>query len=219
MRITKQKAAENRAHVLEQAARLFRERGLDAPSVAELMRAAGMTHGGFYNHFASKAELQADALALTFEQAVERLDDITAAPAGAERTAALRRYIERYLSRKARDVAGAGCPMVAFSADVSREDASVRAAYAAGLERYIAKLTRIWSDAPANSGEAAAARRRALSLLAPLVGGLSLARSVAATEPAFSDEILSDVREGLLAAVDELLPPAAAASEQHLAGE
>ncbi|GGC80953.1 TetR family transcriptional regulator [Chelatococcus reniformis] len=192
--------------MLEQAARLFRERGLDAPSVADLMRAAGMTHGGFYNHFASKAELQAGALALTFEHAVERLDDITAAPPGPERQAALRRYVERYLSLKARDAAGAGCPMVAFSADVSREEEGVRAAYAAGLGRYITRLTAIWSSAPAGSAEAVAARRRALTLLAPLVGGLSLARSVAAADPAFSDAILGDVREGLIEALDALLP-------------
>ena len=72
MRITKQQADENKTRVVETAARLFREKGFDGISVAELMHAAGMTHGGFYNHFGSKQDLEAAACAHVFEKSVAR---------------------------------------------------------------------------------------------------------------------------------------------------
>lgn len=202
MRISKQKAAEHRALVLEQASRMFCERGLDGASVAELMKAAGLTHGGFYNHFGSKTELQADALALTFEQAVARLTSVNATEPAA-RGEALARYVERYLSDRSRDAAGASCPMVAFGADVSREDTKVQEAYATGIERYIAELATALRDTAVLSAEEG--RRRALTLLAGLVGGLSLARSVAPMDQALSDEILETVRNELLTALRDRL--------------
>ena len=70
MRITKETAAANRERVLEAAARLFREKGVDGIAVAELMQAAGLTHGGFYNHFESKEELAAAAFKTAFDAAV-----------------------------------------------------------------------------------------------------------------------------------------------------
>src|ERR1044072_8421855 len=61
MRVTKAQAEQNRAHIVATAARLFRERGYDGVGVAELMAAAGFTHGGFYKHFRSKADLIAES--------------------------------------------------------------------------------------------------------------------------------------------------------------
>lgn len=230
MRISKEKAEANRAEVVAQASRLFRQRGLDGPSVAELMRAAGLTHGGFYNHFASKADLQASALIHNFDVATARLAPIAAETDAAARADALRSYIQRYLSPTSRDADAAGCPMVAFGADVSREEAEVRAAYAAGLERYVTVLAQIvagdaaatpGSEAPGlesrgletgapapepageggRDGEAAAqgGRAKAIALLATLVGGLSLARSIAGINPQLSDELLATTRAQALA--------------------
>src|SRR5947209_13686710 len=73
MRVTKDKAAENRARVVREAARLFRDRGVDGVGVADVMKQAGLTHGGFYNHFASKESLAAEAITLAFDQAIARL--------------------------------------------------------------------------------------------------------------------------------------------------
>jgi TetR/AcrR family transcriptional repressor of nem operon len=181
MRLTKQRAEENRERVIEEAARLFRERGFSV-GVAELMAAAGLTHGGFYNHFGSKDDLEAAACARVFEKSVARM----AAVGDAEAFAA---YRARYLSPEARDATAANCPMVAFAGDVSRQSEGVRDAYAEGLSAYLEAFT-------AASGKP---RAEAIREFATLVGALTLARSVAASDAALSDEILAaghDVTNG-----------------------
>jgi TetR/AcrR family transcriptional repressor of nem operon len=174
MRITKQRAAENRERVVEEAARLFREKGFDGVGVAELMAAAGLTHGGFYNHFGSKDEIEAAACARAFEQALARIRAVAGPQAFAD-------YCARYVSASARDASAARCPMVAFSGDMSRQSEDVREAYAKGLAAYL--------DAFAKAG--GLPRAEAIRVFAGLVGLLTLARSVAASDPALSDEILA----------------------------
>jgi len=179
MRITKQRAAENRERVLDEAARLFREKGFDGVAVAELMAAAGMTHGGFYNHFGSKDELEARACARLFAKSVARIASVANAPAFAA-------YRARYVSTEARDSSAANCPMVAFAGDVSRQGEAVREAYAAGLRDYLQAFAKA-------SGKP---RGAAIREFAGLVGALTLARSVAASDRALSDEILAAAQEG-----------------------
>jgi len=181
MRITKQRAAENRERVLDEAARLFREKGFDGVGVAELMAAAGMTHGGFYNHFGSKDELEAAACARLFEKSVARIAAVADAP-----EAAFAAYRARYVSAEARDSSAANCPMVAFAGDVSRHGEAVREAYASGLRDYLQAFAKA-------SGKPRAA---AIREFAALVGALTLARSVAASDAALSDEILAAAQEG-----------------------
>src|SRR5579863_7897622 len=101
MRITKQQAEENRARVVATAARLFREKGFEGVAVADLMHAAGLTHGGFYNHFESKDELAAEACARIFEGAVAAVERIAAIENASERAAALDTYKRGYLSQRA----------------------------------------------------------------------------------------------------------------------
>ena len=180
VRISKQRAAENRDRVVASAARLFRERGFEGVSVAELMASAGLTHGGFYNHFETKAEVEAAALALVFEASVAR---IAAVADDSQRERAFADYCAAYVSPKARDATAAACPMVAFAADVSRQSAPVRSAYAEGLGAYLDAFAR----------GAGADRAEAIRRFAPLVGALTLARSVAATAPGLSDEILAAI--------------------------
>ena len=189
MRLTREKAAENRAKVVNAALGLFQRRGFVDVGVAELMGAAGLTHGGFYNHFDSKADLEAEACALAFERALGAIGKVAAKPAGAERRAAMRLYVERYLSTRARDAAGASCPMVSFGTDVSRESREVQAKYAEGLRAYIELMAR------ALEADAATAR----ATIAELVGALSLARSVAREDRALSDRILESANERILA--------------------
>ena len=187
MRITKEQAAENRARVVDAATNLFREKGFDAVGVAELMRAAGMTHGGFYNHFESKEALEAAACEGVFAKSVAKVQAIAEIPDAEDRRRTFEDYRSRYVSPAARDASAPGCPMVAFAGDVSRQSAEVREAYAAGLRAYL--------DAFARAGEPGAAdRRRAIKQFSELVGALTLARSVAAADPELSDEILAAAR-------------------------
>jgi TetR/AcrR family transcriptional repressor of nem operon len=190
MRITKQQADENKTRVVETAARLFREKGFDGISVAELMHAAGMTHGGFYNHFESKQDLEAAACAHVFDQSVGAIEAIAGIAAPQERAQAFNAYKRRYVSKKVRDYSATACPMVAFAGDVSRQPAPVREKYASGFRRYLAAFERA-SVADGLEGEAKArARAKAIAEFATLAGARSLARSVAETDPALSDEIL-----------------------------
>jgi TetR/AcrR family transcriptional repressor of nem operon len=186
LRITKSKAAENRARVVDAAAKLFREKGFDAVGVAELMRAAGMTHGGFYNHFASKEAVEAAACEQVFAKSIAKLESIAEIPDEEDRWRAFDDYRTRYVSRTARDATSSSCPMVAFAGDVSRQSADVREVYAAGLRAYLDAFGR----AGDSGAEGEAARRRAIKQFSELVGALTLARSVAVADPELSDEIL-----------------------------
>src|SRR5688572_23380399 len=104
MKVTKTQARENRARIVETASVLFRERGYDGVGVADLMAAAGFTHGGFYKHFGSKADLMAEAAASGFSQSVANFAGVDAAT-----------FVKEYLSRKHRDAPGDGCTLAALS--------------------------------------------------------------------------------------------------------
>ena len=189
MRLTREKTAENRAKVIDAALGLFQRRGFSGVGVAELMGAAGLTHGGFYNHFESKTALEVEACSLAFQRALAAIGKVAAKPAGAERRAAMRLYVERYLSQRARDAGGARCPMVAFGTDVSRESREVQARYAEGLRGYIDMMAQaLESD-----------RSAAHATIAEMVGALSLARSVAREDRALSDGVLEAAKARVLA--------------------
>ena len=194
MKLSAKQVSDNRERVLATALGLFRERGFDGVSVADLMRAAGLTHGGFYNHFGSKAELEAQACAQAFFGSADALTAAAAAPSVEGRRFGFLGYVSRYLSRSWADAAGPPCPMVAFQADVARGSPAASPPFAAGLEAYISGL----SVLIARDGEGAAqARTRAIVMAATLTGALGLARSVRTCDPALSDEILSSVRDAL----------------------
>jgi TetR/AcrR family transcriptional repressor of nem operon len=191
MRITKQQANENKARIVETAAALFRQKGFDGVAVADLMRNAGLTHGGFYNHFGSKDDLEAAACAHVFDQSVAAMEAIAAIADPAERARAFDAYKHRYVSKKGRDATAARCPMVAFAGDVSRQSAPVREAYAAGLQRYLSGFERAATGRKAGGRRQKNARQQAIAQFAALAGALTLARSVAEADPALSDEILA----------------------------
>ena len=117
MRISKEEAAANRAKVLAAAARLFREKGVDGIAVAELMQAAGLTHGGFYNHFPSKEALATAASA----ESLRRSNDGLAAALEEGGLSALRSYVGQYLSPRHRDHPDTGNTLAALSADAGRQ--------------------------------------------------------------------------------------------------
>lgn len=193
MKVTKAQAQANRAHVVETASQLFRERGFDGVGVADLMAAAGFTHGGFYKQFGSKADLMAEAMACGIAQ--------TAALAeGAEVSA----FIQQYLSREHRDGRATGCTMAALGGDAARQPDSVRVAFEDGIENLLSLLSRNGS-AP-DSADAAQARARILDVLAHAVGALMLSRACPDDSP-LADEILAVSRDAILSSQS---PPGAA---------
>ena len=191
-RVSRAQAETNREAITEASARLFRERGIKAVSVADLMGAAGLTHGGFYGHFESKDVLAGIAGEHAFAQATERWRKRAAAKAPAEARAAI---VEAYLRPQSiRDVA-TGCPTAALCVDVAREpvDAPIRAAYLAGLVDMVDILA-----AAEATGDAAADRRAALADYATMLGAMLLARATGGH--AIADEIVAAARERLLPA-------------------
>jgi TetR/AcrR family transcriptional regulator, transcriptional repressor for nem operon len=177
VRVTREEAAAHRERVLDVAGTLFRERGYDGVGVADIMKRAGLTHGGFYGHFASKEDLAAEITTriLNREGWLERL---TGTP-----SPSLTDVVRSYLSPAHRDRAGRGCLFAAVGSDVARQPRSVRRAFTHGLR---ARIDALQSVLP---GRAAARRRKALATMAGLVGALILARAV--DDPKLSDEILN----------------------------
>ena len=173
MKVTREQMAEHRREILEAAARLFRARGFDSVTVAEVMQAAGLTHGGFYGHFRSKDELIAETIGHVLSGTAETLD-----PAG---------YSAGYLSARHRDNLSGGCPFAGLGAETIRQTPEARAAMTAGLKRQLAALTR---GAP--GATAAAKRRAAIGSWSAMVGALILARF--SDDSKLSDELLKETR-------------------------
>ena len=192
MRLTKEASLASRARVVESASRLFREHGIDGASVAALMRAAGLTHGGFYNQFASKQELAGKACRETLEASAARIERKRQEHGPQKAYADL---IEGYLSPVARDAPGEACTIPALAGEISRAGAQVQQGFAAGVEAYLSSLEGIMPGVPAQ------ARKQAMTTLASMVGALSLARAIRDQNPQLSGEILETVRLQLAAGV------------------
>jgi TetR/AcrR family transcriptional repressor of nem operon len=189
-RSSRAQVAENRQAVLEVASRLFRERGIEAVSVAEVMAAAGLTHGGFYGHFGSKEALAAEACAEAFARGRNRWMTLAEDPSGQ----GLATLLGFYLGTTHRDAPGQGCAAPSFVAEAARDvpGGAVRRAYAAGIRGLAEAMERLL---PASVKRRR--RERALLALAAVVGALSIARATGG-DP-FSEEVLTAVREELAA--------------------
>jgi len=184
MKVSKTQARENRARIVETASTLFRERGYDGVSVADLMAAAGFTHGGFYKHFRSKADLMAEAAASGFAGAVAYLSRVDAA-----------QYVTEYLSRPHRDSFGDGCTLAALSGDAARQPESIKKAFAAGIEGELATLGR--EDGAMGEIATREARAERIDTLAHVVGALVLSRACPDDSP-LADETLEVCRTRIL---------------------
>ena len=192
-RVSRAVTEKNRAAIERVSARLFREQGLQGVSVADLMAAAGLTHGGFYGHFESKDALATVACTKAFDEAVERWESRISATT--DRKSALTALVNGYLSSRNSDMVGSGCPLAALATDVAREPVGkpVRNAYMAGLRRLLGVLNALQSnDNPKKD------RSVALAQLSTMVGALVLAR--ATKRHALSEQILAAARENMLAA-------------------
>ncbi|GAB2837533.1 TetR/AcrR family transcriptional regulator [Pseudoduganella ginsengisoli] len=186
MKVSREQAALNRERIVETAATLFRERGYDGIGVADLMKGAGLTHGGFYGHFSSKEDLLAEACAKALEQSVEKWRQRVANAPDAARQA----IIDAYLTPRHCDNPGAGCAVTALAADVSRCGPAARDALAQGVREQLAILAPL--EQGANDKEK---RRQAIADYAAMVGAIVLARLFA--DAAQANEVLDAVRTTL----------------------
>lgn len=187
MKVSRKQAAENRERILDTAAQLFREKGFDGIGIADLMKRAGLTHGGFYNQFTSKEDLAAQASARAMMQTGEYWDRMIEKEADPWHT-----FVDRYLSSAHRDNPGQGCAFAALGAEAQRHDPAVRKAFTEGLQRTFERLASI-----APKADQGASRQHAMAGMAALVGAVVLARSV--DDPLLAEEIVSAVRESLSA--------------------
>ncbi|MFJ8660436.1 TetR/AcrR family transcriptional regulator [Streptomyces sp. NPDC093795] len=182
-RVSQAQAQDNRRRVVETASRLFREQGSHV-SVADLMKASGLTHGGFYKQFASKEALIDEATTHAFGELAQHHKDGLDQYAG-QRDAAQRALIDTYLSAEHRDSAADGCPAAALATDMARDggESEARRVYTQGVRDFAQHLATDDQDG--------------ITRLCTMLGALVLARATNGTP--LSDEILTAAREALTA--------------------
>ncbi|MDO8541777.1 MAG: TetR/AcrR family transcriptional regulator [Opitutaceae bacterium] len=177
-----------RRRIVEAASQAFREKGVAETGIDEVMRRAGLTHGGFYSHFDDKSELVAEACAAGFDAALPNLERITAAPTPSARA---RLLIDSYLGVRHRDNRASGCFVVAVGADMVRLRGPARTGYARGFARHLERL----SAALRLSPNEALNRERVTHLMSSLVGALLFSRAI--DDPAESIAMLQTMRRRL----------------------
>jgi len=192
MRISKEKAAENRMALIKAASKLFRERGIDGVGVAEISKEAGLTHGALYAHFKSKEELALEALAYGLEQTNARMYASTR-----DGMPDLGAYLDHFLAVDGRDDYGTRCPIAASASEIGRQDKAISARFAEG---YMV-LARAFERQIAANQPGSDALARGMVAVAAIVGGLAVARGAAKGNPAMSEQLLKATRQML----DELM--------------
>jgi TetR/AcrR family transcriptional regulator, transcriptional repressor for nem operon len=186
MKAKTEKAAQQRQHTVETAARLFRERGYGAVGVADLMKSAGLSHADFYANFGSKEELMAEACTHAIGDGLKHWELVAADKQDEE----LELVASSYLSAGHRDHPGQGCTIAALGPEVARLGPEVRCAITSGVRQHLDKLASLMP--PDSPGER---REAALVAYASMVGALVLARAV--NDPALSEEFMKAVHSAV----------------------
>lgn len=165
--MSRQAKAASHRKIVEAAAQLFKEQGIESTGVADVMQAAGLTHGGFYRHFASKGELALAAVEWAFAGGLSRLqsdmDD-----RGTKQ--AISSFIDRYLSEQHVNNPGNGCPIAALGNDAGRGPNDLKDVFESGTNQLIELLSKGFE------GQAQDVRLKACGLLFTLVGAVVVAR-------------------------------------------
>jgi TetR/AcrR family transcriptional repressor of nem operon len=188
MRYSKEHKLETHARIVKKASVRLREKGAHGVGVADLMKEAGLTHGGFYAHFDSREALVIEAFADAMDRSTERWRKLAEQTPPDKRLATI---VATYLTPLHRDDPGHGCAVPTLGAEIARESPRTRKAFAAKLEQMIDMLAAQIPELPRK-----AARKRAMAVIATMMGTLVLAR-VAGTGD-FSDEILGAGRDAVL---------------------
>jgi TetR/AcrR family transcriptional regulator, transcriptional repressor for nem operon len=171
MRVSREKALENREQIIETAARLLRTHGFDGIGVADIMKAAGLTHGGFYRNFASKDDLAVKAS----EHAIADTKALLKDGLAQQPKDPFRELIERYVSSAHRDDPGSGCILPALAADAARrDDPALRAVFVTAIQYYLDQIAKLSSAPPGAAGG-----RHPAAILSEMVGAVILSRVIA----------------------------------------
>jgi TetR/AcrR family transcriptional repressor of nem operon len=206
MKVSREQAAANRERVVDTAARLFRRHGFDGVPISDLMKAAGLTHGGFYGRFASKDALEREACARGARASVAKVAKVADAQARTSTRAdendtagvpVFHQFIDAYLSTRHRDNPEDGCTVAALAGDAGRCDALIQEVFAEGVRGMAAELGRAEAHAYPTSTPDAGGSSPDFAMLACIVGAVVLARAVAAADPALSGLILTETKERL----------------------
>src|SRR3954467_5819766 len=188
MRYSKEHKLETHARIVKKASVRLRERGAHGIGVADLMKDAGLTHGGFYAHFESREALVVEAFGYAMDRSTERWRKLAEQTPPEERLSAI---VDSYLTPLHRDDPGHGCAVPTLGAEIARESPKTRKAFAAKLEQMIEMIAAQIPDVPRG-----AARKRAIAALGTMMGTLVMARVAGSGE--FSDDILGAGREAVL---------------------
>jgi TetR/AcrR family transcriptional repressor of nem operon len=211
MGVTKEQAVHNRKRILAAAERLFRQKGVDAVGLAELMKEAGFTQGGFYNHFASKEALVSEVVGKAVDESQQQLG---AAIAQSRRkgTDPLISNINWYLSRAHRDDIDRGCAIAGFVGEAPHLSKPAQVSYTEAVESTLNQTANILAEKDSNlTREHAYAR--AIALYSHMVGSVLLSRAISASRPALADKILKDAQASIFAS----LPPVSDQEANHRA--
>jgi len=186
MRKSKAEAAQTRRRIVEVAASAFKANGIHATGVAEIMAAAGLTHGAFYRHFASKEQLVTEACAASMDILVEAAEE--AAREGPE---AFLQYLGDFFTTEAREELLGGCCLVAMGSELARSDAETRRVATRGFQGLIDIVARY-----NHPGDAPSARADAIFTLSSMIGAVSIAKIV--DDPKLANQILEVAKNRLV---------------------
>jgi TetR/AcrR family transcriptional regulator, transcriptional repressor for nem operon len=189
MRYSREHKQETHARIVRKASIRLREKGAHGIGVADLMKEAGLTHGGFYAHFDSRDALVVEAFAYAMDRSLEHWRKLTGEIAPEKRLAMI---IDTYLTPTHRDDPGHGCAITSLGAEIARESPKTRRAFALKMEQLIDLIADQIQEMPRK-----AARKQATSLLATMMGTLVLSRIAGSGE--LSDEVLQAGKEAALA--------------------
>ena len=191
MRVSRREAAANRDRVLETAGALFRARGLEGVTIAEVMSGAGLTHGGFYGQFASKDAFIVEACARGVSESVAAIHESATGPG--DPSTRLERVLGHYLSRERRDDPAQACTVSGLAADAGRGPRELQDVFAAGVTAMAQVLESVGRDPVADDD----AGPPDYPLLAAMVGAMVLSRAVRDADLELSDRILHETTNRL----------------------
>lgn len=186
MKVTKDKAAENHRALVRAAGKLIRRHGINGVGVADIGKAAGLTHGAVYARFASKEALAAEALAEANERSLAHMIACNAAPTIGD-------YLDLFINKRHRDGLATGCAMAASGSEVARAGKSVSRSFSEGFDRMALAIQDVLAAGPLSATD----RERALAITAAEIGVLIVARAVAKANPQLSEEVLGAGRRVL----------------------
>ena len=197
MRYSKEHKQETHARIVKKASVKLREKGAHGIGVADLMKDAGLTHGGFYAHFDSREALVIEAFNFAMDRANERWRKVAEEVTPEKRLATI---VDGYLSAVHRDNPGQGCAIPALGAEIARESLKTRKAFSAKLEQMIDMMADQILDVPRKT-----ARKQAMATVATMMGTIVMSRIAGNGE--LSEEILSAGRETVLGRAAAAKPP------------